>query len=396
MGWNVKIPRVAALLGTERQYQRDVLHGIARYARLHARWLIEAEPSLNNLYQGKSRSDFNAALETDGVIMFITDESQLRLLRRRRVPFVNMTSLFAAPDIPCVVNDSDAICCMAVEHFVERGFRHFAYCELDQYSRLRRQHFIEALAAAGSTCHIFEVTYAQRDDWARRRDRRRLLKWLAELPKPIGILAHNDVRARHLADACRQGRLRVPDEVAILGVDNDLLHCELSLPPTSSIATDAQRIGYCAAQLLDDLMNKRNPKQLRIAVPPKGIVTRQSTDVQATEDPIVKLAVRFIREQATSGIKVTDVLRQVVVSRTVLDERFRSVLGRTAHEEIIRIRLQHAQRLLVETKLSIEEIAARTGFHHGEYLGVVFAKRLGQTPGQFRHAYQQSSSGHRE
>jgi LacI family transcriptional regulator len=388
MAFRQQIPRVAALLGTERQYQRDALRGIARYARLHARWLIESEPSLHNYQHRSLQSDFHAALNADGVILFVTEAAQLKALRRKRVPFVNMSSLFNEPDVACVSNDADAIAQVGVEHFVERGFRHFAYCDLDQNSWLRRRHFTAALADAGHTCHVFDVAPAANDDWVEHRDRRQLRKWLAQLPKPVGVFAHNDLRARHLADACRQAELRVPDEVAILGVDNDLAHCELSFPPTSSIATDAQRVGYCAAQLLDELMQGRTPKQLHVFVPPTGVVTRQSTDVQATEDAIVKQAVEFIRERATAGIKVTDVLRQVVVSRTVLDERFRAVLGRTAHEEIIRVRLQHAQRLLVETKLSIDEIAVRTGFHHGEYLGVVFAKRLGQTPGQFRQAQQ--------
>jgi LacI family transcriptional regulator len=216
------------------------------------------------------------------------------------------------------------------------------------------------------------------------RDRPRLEAWLQTLPKPIGILAHNDLRGRHVVDACRRLGIAMPDEVAVLGVDNELPHCEMCNPPLSSIVTDSERIGFEAAGLLDQLMNGKTPPAKRVLIPPLGIVVRQSTDVMATTDSYVAKAVRYIREHAAEGIDVGDVLRHVMISRTALDKRFLKVLGHTPHEEIRRVRLKRARELLAESDLTIEVIAERCGFRHGEYLGAVFLRDFGQTPGEFR------------
>jgi LacI family transcriptional regulator len=179
----------------------------------------------------------------------------------------------------------------------------------------------------------------------------------------------------------------------VLGVDNELPHCEMCNPPLSSIVTDSERIGFEAASLLDQLMSGNSPPVKRILIPPLGIVVRQSTDVTATTDPYVGKAVRYIREHAAEGIDVGDVLRHVMISRTALDKRFLKVLGHTPHEEIRRVRLKRARELLAESELTIEVIAERCGFRHGEYLGAVFLRDFGQTPGEFRA--QQRLRGHR-
>ena len=292
-----------------------------------------------------------------------------------------------------VSNDGKSIAALAIEHFIERGFHHFAFCDLTDGSHFRRRRFEEQLAARRLTGHVFLVNYAERDDWAFGRDRLRLEKWLEKLPKPIGILAHNDIRGRHLVDACRRMGIAIPDDVAVLGVDNELPHCEMSNPPLSSIVTDAERIGYEAGSLLDQLMNGRDPTPKRLLIPPMGIVVRQSTDVTATADQHVARAVRFIREHVGEEIDVRDILRHVGISRTALDKRFLKALGHTPHEEIRRIRLKRARELLAESDLKLEIIAERCGFRHGEYLGAVFRSEFGQTPGEYRA--QQKLIGHK-
>lgn len=371
--------RVAVSIGAERQYHRGVLQGIARYARLHGDWELDAEPS----YQG-GEVPAERIHSAAGVIMFISDRRRLHTARRWRVPIVNMSSLFPDQEFFHVSNDGTSLAQMALEHFIERGFRHFAYCELDQHSHIRSQRFGEQLTVRGLTGHFLRVRHAQRHDWVLRRDNERLETWLQSLPKPVAILAHNDIRGRHVADACRRLRIDVPDEVAILGIDNELPHCEMCNPPLSSIITDAERIGFEAAAMLNQLMNGKTPALKRLLIPPLGIATRQSTDVTATTDRYVAQAVRFIREHACSGIDVADVLKRVVISRTALDKRFVAALGHSPHEEIARVRLKRARELLSETDLSIDIIAERTGFRHGEYLGVVFRRAYQQTPGEFR------------
>jgi LacI family transcriptional regulator len=370
---------VAVLLGTDRQYHRGVLQGVARYARLHGPWELESEPT----YSG-GHMPMRKLRALDGAMLMVTSRRQLQLLRRWRLPAVNMSSRFPEEDLPHVSNDGTAIAKLAIEHFIERGFRHFAFCDLNDTSFYRRRRFEEQLAAQGLTGHIFAVNRAQRDDWISGRDRQRLESWLRRLPKPAGVLAHNDLRGRQVVDACRRLGIAMPDEVAVLGVDNELPHCEMCNPPLSSIVTDAERIGFEAAALLDQLMDGQTASPQRILIPPVGIVVRQSTDVTATTDLHVAKAVRYIRQHAAEGIDVGDVLRQVTISRTALDKRFLNALGHTPHEEIRRVRLKRVRELLAESDLTLEMIADRCGFRHGEYLGAVFLSEFGQTPGEFR------------
>jgi LacI family transcriptional regulator len=383
-----KIRRVAVLLGTDRQYHRGVLQGISRYARLHGPWELESEPT----YAG-GQMPARLLRSMDGAMLMISSKRQIQSLRRWKLPVVNLSSRFPEEDLAHVSNDGTSIAALAIEHFIERGFHNFAFCDLTDGSQVRRRRFEEQLTARRLTGHMFQVNYAERDDWILGRDRIRLEKWLDKLPKPIGILAHNDIRGRHLVDACRRMGIAIPDDVAVLGVDNELPHCEMSNPPLSSIVTDAERIGYEAGSLLDQLMNGREPMPKRLLIPPLGIVVRQSTDVTATADQHVARAVRYIREHVGEEIDVRDILRHVGISRTALDKRFLKALGHTPHEEIRRIRLKRARELLAESDLKLEIIAERCGFRHGEYLGAVFRSEFGQTPGEFRA--QQKMIGHK-
>jgi LacI family transcriptional regulator len=371
--------RVAVLLSTDRQYHRGVLQGVARYARVHGPWELESEPT-----HAGGEMPMRMVRHMDGIMLLVTNRRQIQLLRRWKLPIINLSSRFPDEDLAHVSNDGAGIATLAIEHFIERGFRHFAFCDLTDVSCFRRRRFEEQLAKRELTCHVFEVQFGERNDWILGRDRKRLEAWLRKLPKPIGILAHNDVRGRHLVDACRRLGIAMPDEVAVLGVDNELPHCEMCTPPLSSIVTDAERVGFEAATLLDQLMKGQSPSPNRILIPPLGIVVRQSTDVTATTDVHVAKAVRYIRQYASEGIDVGDVLRHVTISRTALDQRFLKALGHTPHEEIRRARLKRARELLGESNLTLEMIAERCGFRHAEYLGAVFRQEFGQTPGEYR------------
>jgi LacI family transcriptional regulator len=176
----------------------------------------------------------------------------------------------------------------------------------------------------------------------------------------------------------------VPDEVAVVGVDNAETFCELCNPPLSSVVPDAERIGFEAAALLDRLMAGNPAPKHSLLVEPLGVVTRQSSDVFAVEDPLVARAVRFIREQACQGIKVADVLGAVRCSRSVLERRFREHLGHSPQEELRAIQLRRVKELLTETDWTLPRIAEAVGLEHPEYLSVIFKRETGQTPGQFR------------
>jgi LacI family transcriptional regulator len=202
-------------------------------------------------------------------------------------------------------------------------------------------------------------------------------------------MACYDIRGWQLLEVCRRIGVAVPDEVAIIGVDNDELLCNLSDPPLSSVAPDTHRTGYEAARLLDQWMQGECPEAVAHLIDPLGVITRQSTDVLAIEDRIVSQAVHFIRNHACDGIKMEDVLREIPVSRRVLEHRFKSQLGRTPHEEIVKVQFQRVVQLLVETSLSLEAIARRTGFKHAEYFSVAFKQQFGMPPSRYRKMHNQ-------
>jgi LacI family transcriptional regulator len=214
-----------------------------------------------------------------------------------------------------------------------------------------------------------------------------IAKCLRGLPRPVGIFACNDMRGQQVLDACTRLGWSVPEEAAVVGVDDDALLCELSDPPLSSVIPSAERLGYEAAELLDQLM--RGEAQPTVAdrfLPPVGVSTRQSTDVLAIDDPQTAAAVRFIREQACQGATVADILKAVPQSRTALERKFRKYLGRSPQSEIRNVQIKRAKQLLAETDLKLDRIAELTGFEHPEYLSVVFKRETGQTPGHFRRS----------
>ena len=210
-----------------------------------------------------------------------------------------------------------------------------------------------------------------------------IASWLRSLPKPVAVFACYDFRGQQVLDACRRAGFAVPDEVAVLGVDNDELLCALSPPPLSSVILNPRRSGWLAAEALDLMMRgQRVPAVTH--VPPLGVATRQSTDTTAVDDVQVANAVRFIRERACSGIDVSDVLRACPMSRRALEQRMKAILGRTPHAEILRVQIARARQLLAATSLSLPEVAEKCGFRHAEYLSVAFKRETGVAPSEYR------------
>jgi LacI family transcriptional regulator len=217
------------------------------------------------------------------------------------------------------------------------------------------------------------------------------MKWLEQLPKPVGIMACNDIRGQQVVNACRHLGLLVPDEVAVTGVDNDEVLCELSDPPLTSVAPNTGRIGYEAAALLELMMKGGERPKVPIAIPPLGIVTRRSTDVLAIPDRPIAAALRLIREHACDGIRVPDLLKVAALSRSVFERRFVQAVGRSPKAEILRVQLARARQLLTETDVPLPQVAERCGFKHPEHFSTIFREKTGTPPGQFRATIQQGS-----
>jgi len=275
---------------------------------------------------------------------------------------------------------------MGVEHFQRRGFRRIAFCGDARFdwSNLRQKLFREIGKELGLEVHVYRSAGRSRTPLSWKRVNASLQDWVRSLPRPIGILTSHDLRGQQLLDACRMAEINVPEQVAVLGIDNDEMVCNLSKPRMSSIVPNAFRSGYVAAQMLDDMLGKRLKKPIGVEIDPERIERRQSTDILVFEDKVVRDAMQIIRRHACDGLKVVDVVRRMRVSRRTLDAHFFEALGRTPHDELLRLRLDRVKELLLETSLSIAAVARRAGFEREEYMNVAFKRTFGVTPGAYR------------
>lgn len=371
--------KVALLIETSNAYARGLVQGVVHYVREHRPWSFQ----MMEQGRGDDPPPWLANWDGDGIIARIETPRIARAVVKTGLPAVDLSAARLVSTLPWVETDDTTIARLAAEHLLERGFKHFGYCGDSRFnwSAWREKEFVEHLHKAGRECRIFESNPALADLDAQNRE---LAEWLRTLRKPVGIMACYDRRGQQVLDACRNVTLAVPDEVAVVGVDNDELLCELAAPPLTSVIPNTHRTGYEAASLLDQMMSGKKVAAKSHLIAPLGVAARQSTDVLAIDDREVASAVRFIREHACEGINVADVVRVMSLSRRVLEQRFQRLLGRTPHEEILHVRLNRVQRLLAETDLPLYLIAERTGFEHVEYLSVVFKRELGKTPRLFR------------
>lgn len=377
-------PRVAIIVETSVVYGREIHEGIAAYVRAHRPWSVFVEQR----ELGAMPPRWLTRREWDGILSRPTTRPLTRAFRRMRVPVVDLNDLHSDLGLPRVRSDNQAIGRLAASHLLERGFRSFAYCGFsgEAWADERREGFVLAVREAGFEPSLYESYWHGPLALPWDVDQDRITKWISKLPRPLGISTCNDLRGQHVLEACRRANLAVPEEVAVIGVDNEELLCRLCDPPLSTVVPNARRIGYEAAEWLDRLMSGAKPPQHEILIPPAGVVTRQSTDTLAIDDPEVGDALRFIRENACEGIRVADVLRHVPISRSLLERRFRQTIGRSPHAEIRLVQVRRAAQLLAESDLPIERIAQLSGFSYAEYLSFFFKRATGQAPRDYRRS----------
>lgn len=384
-------PRVAVCVDKTGAYGRGVLRGIAEYVELHGPWSL----CLDHHASGHYARDWLLRWKGDGILAYVESPEVARHLKRSGIPVVEVFGTRRDLGLPQVANDDHAIGVLAAEHLLERRFLHFGFLGYSDapWSDLRLRGFQSRLAEAGFLAQAFACDQKPGRLAGWERAQMRVGRWLETLPRPAAILACSDRLSLRLLDVCRRARIAVPEEIAVLGVDNDEETCRLGDPPLSSVVDQSARVGFEAAQWLDELMRTRgrkvagapNPPRL---IPPSGVAVRRSTETTAIDDPWIARAVRAIRERACEGITLRDLLRDLGFSRTTFYERFEAALGRSPHQEILRVRLDRVRQLLVQTRLSIEEIAGATGFRHPEYLQVAFKREQGVTPGMYRRSAQ--------
>lgn len=378
--------RVALIIETSSGYGRQLLEGIVRFMHAHEEWSVFVEQRDITLPPPAWLSQWDG----QGIISRSTTPKFAEMVKESGIPFVDLTDRRANSEALHVWSDDAAIGRLAAEHLMERGFKHFGCCgfKSEAWSDRRRRAFVSAVSESGSACSVYDSPWhgATVQPWEQ--GQQELVSWVRELPKPLGVMACNDLRGQHVLEACAKTGLTVPEEVAVVGVDDDQLFCQLCDPPLSSVIPNTKVVGYRAAELLAQLMTHQVVEQREHLIEPLGVAVRQSTDVVAIDNPHVAAALIFIRKNACRGITVEEVLRQVPVSRSNLERQLRKLLKRSPQQEIRNVQLKRAQQLLTATDLSIEQIAVKCGFGHPEYLNVVFKRELKMTPGEFRRSNQ--------
>ena len=369
--------RIGILIDFAGGYGRDVLRGIMRVAQLQTDWEFVMSP----MYALTHKKMINPR-HVDGVIAMVHDHRSSAPFQRARVPIVNTARTMGlarlrSVGLHSVVPEDEAVGRMAYRYFRERGFTQFGFCghPASDWSLARRRAFVECARKEDLTCRCVEHADEVPVDW------------IATLPRPTALLAANDRYAWHAIDACRAAGVRVPEDIAILGVDNDELIVDMVRPTLSSIEMPGFRIGVEAATMLAQLMAGRRVSFDPQLLAPEGIVSRGSSDVLAMEDEVVVEAIRFIRRSAAAPIRIGDVLDAVAVSRRNLERRFRKAVGRSLLEEIRQAHLDRACRLLRTTNLDMPTVARESGFTGHARFTTVFHAVVGMTPTAFRRAH---------
>jgi LacI family transcriptional regulator len=367
-------------------HARGLIRGISRFAQARGPWRL-------HLLELLRPADIRRSLDAwrcDGLIARVKTQAIAEAISKYDIPVVNVSGSPAIGKWPRVDTDDTAVCWLSVAHLLERGYRTFGFCGMPCYewSRRRATLFAAELERQGHACEVIDLPSLTLETTVRPKDLRKLVEWLRAVPKPAGIMACSDYCGRVLLEACDEAAVTVPDEVGVIGVDNNELVCELCSPPLSSIEANTDRIGYAAAEILSQLLGGSRPAVQERLIKPTRLVSRRSTDATSVGEPVVAEAIRFLRAYACGDIGVLEIAQHVNVSRRYLEQQFQKTLGRSIFSEIQRVRLDAAQRLLGETNWKLETIAERTGFKHAARMSAVFQQKLHVRPGQYRRRMQ--------
>ena len=371
-----ELVRVAVLVETSTAWGRGIVSGINSYLRHHQHWQVLLEPRGPNS-ELRLPQDWHG----EGIIARVASPAMARTLAKRRVPVVNVSSIaLGGTDFPRVANDVSAIVRMSLDHFLERGFRHFGFFSTQKVHL--GDEFAAAARAAGADCASYVVPPAGRMEPSWNLNLDPLCEWLGGLPKPVAVLAWGN--GRPLVYAAQAAGLRIPEDLAVVTSYYDELVNELSPMPLSGVQVGCEQVGMRAAELLDRLLAGKRAPARPILLPPLGVVTRQSSSTLAIHDPALARAMGFIRERAAESIGVKEVAQHAGLSRCVLERRFREIFQRSPGEEIRRVRVERAKQLLAETDLPIPRVAEMAGFGSNAYLADLFHRTMRISPLRYR------------
>jgi LacI family transcriptional regulator len=377
--------KVMLMVDTSRAASRQFLSGIENYIHIHESWEVYIQPPeyvtsrKMNFYNWIQQNHF------DGII--VRDTPHLRNIMKLNIPkTVFATTCESFPGIATISTDSYGISKMAADYFIGLGFRNFAYCGFGNlpWSQGRRDAYKKILAENKDFRYFqYSCPHGIHDMVT---EKRNISNWLGNLPKPLCIFACNDDRGVYILDVCKNIGLRVPEEISVLGVDNDELICNLSSPPLSSIKVGFEKAGFDAAEVLDKQMN--NDKSVTgIVAKAQNIIERQSSNVIAIDDADIIKALFFIRQNFKKPIQVDDVVDATGLSRRMLELRFRKSLKRTIHDEINRMKIEYVKRNLLNLHVPICSIAKSLDYSHTGHFSRFFKKMTSFSPEEYRRRY---------
>lgn len=379
-----RLRRVALIVESQIAPRRRMLTGVARYIHEHEPWAVYLKP----FGVEKSLRSWLLDWQGDGIIAAVAD-SETEILTDFGIPVVDVIGVLRKSGVPLVHTNDRAVGRLGAEHLLERGFRNFGFVVYPEHawSTERQAGFADLLRQHGFACQVYEVPYPRPgtggpESWEQQQQG--LVRWIQSLPKPTGLMCSTDLLAQQFLEACLRAGVIVPEQIAVVGADNDEPICRICYPPLSSVIINDDQRGYMAAAVLDKLMSGQPAPEETVWVEPVGVYSRASTDILAVDDAIVVTALKYVRDNACEGIGVDDVVRQVPVSRSVLERRFRKVVGRSINNEIVRVRLNRAVQLLCETELELKVVAQKAGFVSTSYMSAVFREKIGRTPGSYR------------
>ena len=381
--------RVLLMIESSRGFGRSLLRGIAKYARIHGPWLFYNEPA------GQERPlPHLQEWAPHGAIIRDSSKITSQKIIDLGIPVIVASHIQTEfPHLPVILTDSREIGSMAAKHLLDRGFTNFGFCGYEDmwWSQGRGEAFGHTIEAAGFSVNYYKQPRA-RSQRTWQKEQAYIADWLKSLPTPVGLMAPTDDRAKHVIEASKMAELHVPEEIAVLGVDNDDLVCDFSYPAISSIALDTEAAGYEAGRVLAKLMYGEKTNVQNILIKPTHIVTRHSTDILAIDDHEVAEALQFIRRHARGPIQVGDVVNAVAISRRSLYQKFQKALGRSINQEIRRMRVEIIMHMLIETDQTIAQITESLGFTGVDHIARYFKKEVGISPHDYRRSHRTRES----
>ena len=375
--------RIAILVSPAHGFGRELIQGIIAFARTQPNWSVRREtPSVEVV-------PWLRKWKPHGLITHVESIRLLRSLRTLDAEWLDLTRHSETLAPPAVWQDDAQVGRLVAEYFHSNGYREYAFVgyRQHQYSVDRQQGFANLVASKGGNCHLMlrhemQSRPTPRRDWTT--EQRLLSHWLLSLPKPVGLMACHDALGAEIVEVCEQSGIEVPEQVAVVGVEDDDLICYTTHPNLSSVRMPNESIGWHAARYMERKLAGKKPRP--IVLPPIGVVTRGSSDRVASSDPVVAKALTYMREHIDKPYRVESVLEHVQVSQSLLERRFRAALGRTPLTEIRRLRTERAKLLLAETQLPMTQIARLCGFNSTVRFSTVFRELAGRTPSAYRQS----------